>query len=92
MNREETKQAIEVMQASLDGAEIEGRMRPGFVDYKGGWRLKVLGRWDWHSYVYRVKPKPREWLAYVLQNGSLHTIIDASEQEKEIVKVREVIE
>ena len=59
MNREETAKAIEVMQAFVDGAEIE-------VDHpEMGWIvLHDEPSWDWLEVNYRIKPKPREfWLA-----------------------------
>ena len=53
MNRDETKKAVAVMQAYVDGAEIEYNA-PGY----GEWRI-VAGKpfWSWSQNQYRVKPK-----------------------------------
>lgn len=67
MTREETKAAIAVMQAYVDGAEIQ--VRPNDVD---GWKDKTP-HWNWVSFCYRVKPKPKLELKvgawYELQSG-----------------------
>lgn len=49
MNREQTKQAIAVMQAYTDGAEIE------FREPSGKWH-DCEPSWDWQRFDYRVKP------------------------------------
>jgi len=107
MNREETKQAIEVMQAWLDGKEIE------FYSPDHGWqRCFDITGWKFDKYEYRVKPaprKPREWLLDESPSGWLSMPWDRSGQEiakgiyfgegvmqlepgHKIIKVREVIE
>ena len=54
MNREETKQAIAIMQAFVDGKEIE---------YSDGtvWESGFSPSWNWYGTKYRIKPKPREF-------------------------------
>ena len=62
MNREDTKKAIEIMQAYVDGAEIEAQ----FLD-NGNWakETKDLGpTWNFCACSYRIKPKPREFWVY----------------------------
>ncbi len=57
MNKEDTKAAIAVMQAYVDGEEIEYRLK------NGGWRLACGCAWAWDVASYRVKHTPREiWL------------------------------
>ena len=58
MTKEQTKQAIKVMQAWVDGEHIQGRVigKTEWGDYDGGWNPK----WDWDGGEYRVKPKPME--------------------------------
>lgn len=51
MNREETIKAIEVMQAYVDGAEIEAIDR--YI--QGGWRPAERHAWAWNDIEYRVK-------------------------------------
>ena len=58
MTREETKQAIQIMQAYLDGAEIEMCDR-----WLSCWDNSPNPAWSWGGYIYRVKPKPKLTLA-----------------------------
>jgi hypothetical protein len=56
MNKEQTKEAIKVMQAFVDGKEVQ-RM------YAGVWSLASTPRWGWDHTEYRIKPTPtlRPW-------------------------------
>jgi hypothetical protein len=58
MNIEQTKEAIKVMQAWVDGKELEVRE----VDE---WRRTFIPLWQWHTNDYRIKPTPvlRPWTA-----------------------------
>jgi hypothetical protein len=58
MNREQTIEAIRVMQAFVDGKEVEHR-------YNGKWVKIYVPRWDWDETEYRIKPTPvlRPWTA-----------------------------
>ena len=55
MNREETKMAIAVMQAFVEGQEIECKAKQG-----GAW-IDSFASWNFEELYYRVKPKPREF-------------------------------
>lgn len=58
MNNEEKKDAIEVLQASIDGKELQRLL----LGRAGGWECSVPS-FDFSRYKYRVKPKPREcWM------------------------------
>jgi len=52
MSREETKRAIKVMQAYVDGEDIQ------IEKYPDVWIDQVSPVWDW-DFNYRVKPEPR---------------------------------
>jgi len=57
MNREETKKAIAVMQAYVDGKQIESAQEG--CEWRASFPI-----WDWGLNHYRVKPKPRTvWVA-----------------------------
>ena len=58
MNIEETKAAIRIMQAYVDGKEVE-------TMYNGIWSLAHAPRWDWDDHDYRIKPTSvlRPWTA-----------------------------
>ena len=96
MNREETKKAIEVMQAYVDGAEIEnisadtGRSNYWLTGYPS-WQ------WDGDSTTYRIKPKLREFWAGLDENGRAVGITPAINSGsipsywKTAIKVREVL-
>jgi hypothetical protein len=59
MNIEQTKEAIRVMQAFVDGKEVEA-MNPA-----GNWERATTPRWGWDDTQYRIKPTPtlRPWTA-----------------------------
>jgi hypothetical protein len=52
MNVEETRQAIEVMQAFVDGKELE------IMSPVGKWERVCMPRWAWSDTSYRIKPTP----------------------------------
>jgi hypothetical protein len=58
MNREQTIEAIRVMQAYVDGKEVQFR-----VD--DGWKGTFIPLWQWHTEDYRIKPTTtlRPWTA-----------------------------
>ena len=49
MNIEQTIEAIRVMQAFVDGKEVE-------LWYEGKWSLAYVPRWNWDDTQYRIKP------------------------------------
>ena len=59
MNIEQTKEAIRVMQAYVDGNEVEFKW--GSMD----WNSTDKPEWNWSAYDYRIKPTPvlRPWTA-----------------------------
>jgi len=59
MNREQTIEAIRVMQAFVDGKEVEFKW--GSMD----WNSTDKPEWNWSAYDYRIKPTPvlRPWTA-----------------------------
>jgi len=52
MNIEETKEAISVMQAFVDGNEVEYQISDGT------WWDALTPSWNWASTRYRIKPTP----------------------------------
>lgn len=59
MNKEQTIEAIRVMQAFVDGKEIESLCDEGI------WERVVTPIWAWNNTQYRIKPtaKLRPWTA-----------------------------
>ena len=59
MNIEQTKEAIRVMQAFVDGKEVEFKW--GSMD----WNSTDKPEWNWSAYDYRIKPTAtlRPWTA-----------------------------
>ena len=55
MTREETKKCIEVMQAYVDGKEIEVK-NPD--NEKDNWQITRNPVWSWARLNYRIKPQP----------------------------------
>ena len=68
MNIEETKAAIRVMQAFVDGKEVECWDR-GLE----GWETTNNPSWDWMDCTFRIKPtaKLRPWTADEVPLGSI---------------------
>lgn len=56
MTKEQTKEAIRVMQAYVDGSEIDAMERNRVVQ---DWSPDIHPLWDWDRYIYRIKPEPR---------------------------------
>jgi len=67
MNIEQTKEAIRVMQAFVDGKDLEG------LGPDGKWQLVRFPRWGWDDTQYRIKPTPtfRPWTADEVPLGSI---------------------
>jgi hypothetical protein len=66
MNIEQTKEAIRVMQAFVDGKDVQSM-------YEGKWSLVHVPRWNWDDTQYRIKPTPvlRPWTADEVPLGSI---------------------
>lgn len=102
MNREETKQAISVLQAYVDGAEIECKDRRSQQGFENRWDQCTPCEyliWNFETHEYRIKPKPREfWITESgIGNATAHRIEQAAidwsiSKDSEIIKVREVID
>jgi hypothetical protein len=60
MNIEQTKEAIKVMQAFVDGKEVQARD----VGLER-WNAVIIPRWNLEDFEYRIKPTPtiRPWTA-----------------------------
>lgn len=67
MNRDDTTEAIKVMQAWADGKTVQ-------VSVNGEWRSiapwEELG-WSWDRFEYRIKPEPRVVYGLVDHQGRL---------------------
>jgi hypothetical protein len=66
MNIEQTKEAIRIMQAFVDGKDVQSM-------YEGKWSLVHVPRWNWDDTQYRIKPTPvlRPWTADEVPLGSI---------------------
>ena len=88
MNREETAEAIKVMQASVDGAWIEYTEKGGRAPIE--WHYTDIPAWHWMTEEYRIKPKPREFFIAIVCSLAIffailsHTILLYS---KNIIKL-----
>ena len=76
MNREETKKAIEVMQAYVDGAEISCRVSA--LANKDSWETEEP-EWNFQEFDYRKKPEPIEcWVT--VRSGTRPSTVHATEE------------
>ena len=59
MTREQTIEAIRIMQAFVDGKEVE------VLSFSEKWERATTPRWGWNDTQYRIKPaaKLRSWTA-----------------------------
>jgi len=66
MNREQTKEAIRIMQAFVDGKEVEVQLPAG------NWET-MAPNWNWRDTEYRIKPTPvlRPWTADEVPVGAI---------------------
>ena len=72
------KEKIAVMQAALDGAEIE--FRP--ADTEHPWMINSDPLFGWNEYDYRIKPQPKEiWVnEYPTIAPQLHCSLEDAER------------
>jgi hypothetical protein len=74
MNIEQTKEAIRVMQAYVDGKEVEylGKKWDSKELFKQDWCYTHSPLWNWEHYDYRIKPTAtlRPWTADEVPLGS----------------------
>jgi len=76
MNIEETKKAIEVMQAFVDGKEIQYLSDGNWFSYS----LPATPAWAWSETEYRVKPETITCWITVL-NDHVASTVHASEED-----------
>ena len=87
MDRDQIKAAILVMQAYVDGEEIEQS------PIGDGWGPVHEPVWDWYQNDYRIKPKPREFWVRIDHGIAMQISSDDDKQDRDgWIKVREVIE
>lgn len=95
MNKEQTLAAIGVMQAFVDGKEIERLHKDSKV-----WLPEISKdlAWDWCNHTYRIKRVPREyWLNVydtdfpVAHESEERANQSANYRRKECIHVREVM-
>ena len=70
------EEKIAIMQAALDGAEIE-------VDFGDGWEVGEHLTWDWIYGEYRIKPQPKE--IWVNEYNNCPALVFHSQDEAEQV-------
>lgn len=102
MNKEQTKAAIAVMQAYVDGKTIERLHKDSKV-----WLTEAPAEapertaWDWNNHTYRIKQEPREWWINKYDDDTDCFIYNTKERadrgafagsNRECIHVREIIE
>jgi len=90
------KEKIEVMQAALDGKEIERN-----TGTNNGWQPEPDPDWSWDCWDYRIKPEPMEFWINVYVDGEEGVFTHYSEEaavdfastrlDLKTIKVREVM-
>ncbi len=91
MNKEDTKKAIEVMQAYVDGGEVELRSVHETTNWHAPYSPDGTPSWNLEFRAYRIKPKPREWEVLLDKNDWTMTIRQPGVGGRRWIKVREVI-
>lgn len=89
-----TQEMIAVLRAYENGKKVQLNRRNRdyhWTDCQWGHGKEI---WDFSSFDYRVKPKPREF--YILQRDGYHVIqqeyASPGSKHKDIIHVREVLE
>jgi len=75
MTREQTIEAIRVMQAYVDGKEVESKHITSH-----NWVLDKTPRWNWDNFDYRIKPTPvlRPWTKDEVPLGAWMRVKDSN--------------
>ncbi len=81
MNIEQTKEAIRVMQAYVDGKEVQCLAR------NKEWITTDQPAWNFQSYIYRIKPTPnlRSWTADEVPLGAWMRVKDSPHTGRRIL-------
>lgn len=91
MDIEETKKAIEVMQAYVDGKQIQATPLSAPLDWIDTSPQNMV--WNWGICNYRIKREPREWYVGVDTDGNISSVNDRRiGLPHEVIRVREVLE
>jgi len=89
MTKDETREAIKVMQAYVDGAEIEMKL-------SSGWIQATTPFWDWSNTEWRIKKTPRTFWVDLYGDGraNMYTARDDAPPGSYagLIKMQEVIE
>lgn len=80
MDKEQTKACIEVMQAYVDGKEIQLR-----TNQHNEWLTINSPSWDWAAWEYRIKPAPK--IIYVNEYGTGGLVAFQAEQNARDVRM-----
>jgi hypothetical protein len=97
MDTASTKAKIAVMQAYVEGEQIQARA------LNGAWHDVDIAGWDWGTWDYRVKPEPREWWLvmkpsaphmfwYTTSKEASQATDHCTDRSVEVIHVREVLE
>lgn len=87
MTKDETREAIKVMQAFVDGTEIE------YFSLNKIWEPAPRAGWNWIDRTYRIKKTPRTFWVYPVSGEFEWGVTDQEgENWSGKIKVQEVIE
>lgn len=79
MDKKEVQEAIKLMQAWLDGEEIQYRTRRDVnQDWQGYEPDECRPSWNWHVFEYRAKPMPLEVWLVLTADGATYTYFDSN--------------
>lgn len=69
MNKAQTKYAVAVMQAHLDGKPIECQRIGTLTEFWIADNNNPELSWNWEEFNYRVKPEPRVFRVWIRENS-----------------------
>jgi hypothetical protein len=81
MDTEETKEAVAIMLAYIDGKAIEYRSEGSPL-----WKETKRPAWDFHGNEYRIKPDPWEGEIWVHENGSAYVNVQNGNKNTMMLK------
>lgn len=90
MNVEETKAAIAVMQAFVDGEEIEYDPKDDPTEAGDSWFGVANPVWNWDKRTYRIKKEPQTLYAIRWKTGELSAYSSVVDRDRIITGTRGV--
>jgi len=89
MKKEQTLEAIKIMQAACDGKPVQYRRRESNpIGWSGEISIQDGLAWDWSCFDYRIKPEPMEIELAISPDGRFYDPRYFNSEDQAFVKIR----